>query len=146
MKISTRVRYGVRLLVELGLHTGNEPVLLRDISKSQEISEKYLGQIMIPLKAAGLVRTYRGAHGGYRLGREAADITLKEIVEVLDGDRCLVECVREPDSCSRVARCVTRSVWQELGKRISSFLESMTLEDLIARCGDRREPAQMYQI
>ncbi|MEI6632585.1 MAG: Rrf2 family transcriptional regulator [Chlamydiota bacterium] len=146
MKISTRVRYGVRLLVELGLHSGDEPVLLRDISKNQEISEKYLGQIMIPLKAAGLVRTYRGAHGGYRLGRRAADITLKEIVEVLDGDMCLLDCAREPGSCSRIVHCVTKSVWQELGKRISSFLESMTLEDLIAQCGDRREVAQMYQI
>jgi len=146
MKLSTRVRYGVRLLVELGLHTGDGPVLLRDISKNQEISEKYLGQIMIPLKAAGLVRTYRGAHGGYRLGRQASDITLREIVEVLDGDMCLLECVRDSGSCSRIVRCVTRSVWQELGKRISSFLESMTLQDLIARCGDHKELAQMYQI
>ena len=71
MKLSTRVRYGVRLLVELGLQDGEKPVLLRDISKSQEISEKYLGQIIIPLKAAGLVRTYRGARGGYRLGKPA---------------------------------------------------------------------------
>ena len=128
------------------MHTGDEPVLLRDISRNQEISEKYLGQIMIPLKAAGLVRAYRGAHGGYRLGRYAADITLKEIVEVLDGDMCLLECVRESGSCSQIVRCVTRSVWQDLGKRISSFLESMTLQDLVAQCGDRRELASMYQI
>ena len=101
---------------------------------------------MIPLKAGGLVRTYRGARGGYRLGRPAADITLKEIVEVLDGDMCLLDCTRESDSCSRIVRCVTRSVWQELGKRISSFLESMTLQDLITRCGDHKELASMYQI
>jgi Rrf2 family protein len=146
MKLSTRVRYGVRLLVELGSTAGDEPILLRDISRNQEISEKYLGQIMIPLKAAGLVRAYRGAHGGYRLGRRAAEITLKEIVEVLDGDICLLECVRDSGSCNRIARCVTMSVWHELGERISSFLASMTLEDLIARCGEPREVAQVYQI
>jgi len=146
MKLSTRVRYGVRMMVELGLHQGEDPVLLRDISRNQEISEKYLGQIIIPLKAANLVRTYRGAHGGYRLGRPPAEITLKEIVEVLDGDIRLLDCEREPDSCTRVSRCVTRSVWEELGKRISSYLGSVTLKDLIARCGDRNGIAPMYHI
>ena len=146
MKLSTRVRYGVRLMVELGLRRGDDPVLLKDISRNQEISEKYLGQIIIPLKAAGLVRTYRGAHGGYRLGRPAADITLKDIVGILDGDMRLLDCVREPDSCARVSRCVARTVWEELGKRISSFLESVTLKDLVARGGDCTEDAPMCRI
>lgn len=146
MKLSTRVRYGVRILVELGLHAEESPVLLKEISRAQEISEKYLGQIIIPLKAAGLVRSYRGAHGGYRLGRDAVDITLKDIVEVLEGDVCLLDCVREPGSCSRVPQCATRNVWRELGERISSFLGSMTLRDLIEQGGRRREAELMYHI
>jgi Rrf2 family protein len=146
MKLSTRVRYGVRLLVELGLQDGEKPVLLRDISKSQEISEKYLGQIIIPLKAAGLVRTYRGARGGYRLGKPAAAITIRDVVEILDGDMRLLECAREPGACNRVSKCVTRNVWQELGNRISSYLESITIHDLMARCGGSRGGAITYHI
>lgn len=132
--------------MELGLHSGEEPVLLRDISRSQEISEKYLGQIIIPLKAAGLVRSYRGAHGGYRLGRDAGEITLKEIVELLDGDVRLLDCVREPGSCRRVPRCAARNVWRDLSDRISSFLESTTLKGLIEQVGCRNEAELMYHI
>ena len=85
MRTSTRSRYGVRLMLELALSHGKGPIFLKDIARRQEISDKYLSQIIIPLKSAGLVSSHRGAHGGYVLQREPARITIREIVEVLEG-------------------------------------------------------------
>ena len=85
MKISTRTRYGIRMMLALALNAGKEPLGLGCIAESEEISEKYLSQIIIPLRTAGLVTTVRGAHGGYNLSRAASEITLKEIVEAIEG-------------------------------------------------------------
>lgn len=115
MTLSTRVRYGVRLMAELGLHRNDDPVLLKDMSRNQGISGQQLGWIIIPRKAAGLVRTRRGAHGGYRFGRQAADIALENIVELLDGDMRPPDCVRDPDSRAGVSRCATGTVWKGFG-------------------------------
>ena len=93
MKMSTRARYGLRLMVDLAVKDGKGPILLKDVSRSQEISEKYLSQIIIPLKTAGLVKSFRGAHGGYTLQRDPAKINLLEVVSALEGDLSLVECV-----------------------------------------------------
>jgi Rrf2 family protein len=96
MKISTRARYGTRLMVALGAHYGQRPVFLKEIAKAEEISEKYLSQIIMPLKAAGLVNSFRGAHGGYVLSRTPAQISLKDIVGALEGDFNLVGCLGNP--------------------------------------------------
>src|SRR4030067_739218 len=101
MKLSTRSRYGVRLMLALGVKSNQGPIFLKDIARSEEISEKYLSQIIIPLKAKGLVSTFRGAHGGYILARRASEIRLREIVEPLEGDLCLVDCVTLPEVCDR---------------------------------------------
>ncbi len=134
MRLSTRSRYGVRLMVSLGMNAGKGPIFLKDIAKSEEISEKYLSQIIIPLKARGLVTTFRGAHGGYILSRPAGDIRLREIVETLEGDLGLVECVSNAGVCGRSGDCVTREVWNQMGSLLTEFLDSVTLEELVNRC------------
>lgn len=131
MRLSTRSRYGVRLMLALAGNQQKKPVFLKDIANSEEISEKYLSQIIIPLKGKGLVTTFRGAHGGYLLSRPASDITLRDIVEPLEGDLCLVDCVTNPGICSRANECATREVWDELSSLLLNFLETVTLEDLI---------------
>lgn len=146
MKISTRARYGTRLMVELGLHYGQGPVFLRQIAKAEEISEKYLSQIIIPLRAAGLVNSFRGAHGGYVLARPPAKISLKEIVGVLEGNFDLVGCVDNPSECSRVSVCVTRNLWSNLGKKIGQILSAVTLEELVKESRKKRQSGVMYNI
>jgi Rrf2 family transcriptional regulator, cysteine metabolism repressor len=131
MKLSTRGRYGVRLMLDLALHEGEGPVLLREIARRQEISEKYLWQLINPLKVAGLINSLRGAHGGYVLAKKPAEINLKEILAVLEGSLCLVDCVENPSGCDRSPNCITRDVWSEASKGILNVLESMTLEKMV---------------
>lgn len=146
MKISTRSRYGLRLMLELGLRHGKGPTFLKEIARNQEISEKYLSQIIIPLKTAGLVTSFRGAHGGYSLQRPPASIRLREIVGVLEGDFNLVECAVNPKVCSRSAQCVTQGVWTRVGQAIADTLEGITLQDLIDDFHTRGAQVHCYAI
>ncbi len=138
MKLSTRARYGVRLMLVLALNYGKGPVYLKDIAKLEEISEKYLSLIIIPLRGVGLVNSLRGAKGGYSLARDPSLITLKEIVEVLEGDS-LVDCIKDPSTCSRVPTCASRDVWALLGGKISETLDSITLEQLVVMNREKAE-------
>lgn len=133
MRLSTRSRYGVRLMLALAANKQKKPVFLKDIANAEEISEKYLSQIIIPLKGKGLVTTFRGAHGGYLLSRPASEINLRDIVEPLEGDLSLVDCVTNPGICDRANECATREVWDELSSLLLNFLETVTLEDLIKK-------------
>ena len=133
MKLSTKGRYGTRLMIDLASHFGQGPILLRDIATRQEVSEKYLWHTIPPLKNAGLIVTTRGAHGGYELAKPPHAITLKDIIVVLEGPINLVECVETIDSCHRINICVTRDVWKEVSEKISETLESMTLADMVER-------------
>ena len=139
MKLSTRSRYGVRLMLALGVKSIQGPVFLKDIARSEEISEKYLSQIIISLKAKGLVTPFRGAHGGYILGKPAVEIKLRDIIEPLEGDLCLVGCVTNSEVCNRSTECVTRDVWSQLSSLVVTFLENMTLEDLIVSLNKRMQ-------
>jgi Rrf2 family protein len=130
IKLSTKGRYGTRLMIDLALHYGEGPVLLKDIAERQDISEKYLWQLIPPLKNAGLINSFRGAHGGYMLAKSPAEMTLKDIVTTLEGSLCLVECVDYPSLCKRAETCVARDVWQEVSQNILEVLESFTLEKL----------------
>lgn len=145
MRISTRTRYGTRLMLNLGLHYGKGPVLLKDIAKEEDISEKYLSQIIIPLKSAGLVRSIRGAHGGYMLAKEPSQITLKEIVGILEGDLSFVECVKNPSVCNRTTLCTTRKIWNHLEEKIQEVLNRIKLSDLIQMHKTRKDTI-MYNI
>jgi Rrf2 family protein len=146
MKISTRARYGLRLMVDLAVKHGKGPILLKDVSRSQEISEKYLSQIIIPLKTAGLVKSFRGAHGGYTLQRDPAKINLLEVVSALEGDLSLVEVVASPASCSRTDICVTQEVWHQVSRAMVSTLEGITLADLATRLNALPKSAPTYSI
>jgi len=130
MKLSTKGRYGTRLMQDLAIHFGQGPVLLKDIAHRQEISEKYLGQLVIPLKNAGLIQSTRGAHGGYTLSCDPGSITLKQVIEAVEGSLSLVECVDKPDFCTKSDSCVDRDVWAKLTNDMIRTLESITLKDL----------------
>jgi Rrf2 family protein len=146
MKLSTRARYGVRLMIALALNYPNGPVFLKDIAKGENISEKYLSLIMIPLRSAGLVNSIRGAHGGYSLAREPSQINLKEIVDLLEGDSSLVDCVKDPSACPRVPICVSRDVWAMIGGKISETLSAITLDTLVKMNQEKTEQAIMHNI
>ena len=146
MKISTRTRYGVRLMVSLGVHYGRGPVFLKDIARLEEISEKYLSQIIIPLKTAGLVNSFRGARGGYVLAHDPKDIKLSRVVEVLEGGLDLVYCLDAPGRCSRVPGCAVRSLWRQVGDNVRRSLDGVTLEDLVRRRRDKEHSVVMYNI
>jgi Rrf2 family protein len=113
----------------LARNYGRGPIYLKDIAKEEEISEKYLGQIIIPLRGAGLVLSSRGSRGGYMLAKEPSEINLRQIVDILEGD-CLVRCIKDPSACSRVSTCASRDIWVLLGGKISETLGSVSLAEL----------------
>ncbi|MDD5555728.1 MAG: Rrf2 family transcriptional regulator [bacterium] len=133
MKITTRVRYGLRLLMELARRRGEGPVLLGEVARRQGISAKYLGQIVIPLRAARLLKSYRGAQGGYEIGRSPDRITLRDVWEAVEGGVVLIECAKDSSACPRSRRCAARAVWKRLNDRMERYLDSVTIADLAAR-------------
>lgn len=146
MKLSTRVRYGVRLMIVLALNYGEGPIFLKDIAKGENISEKYLSLIMIPLRSSGLVTSTRGANGGYTLARDPSQINLKEIVDMLEGDSGLVDCVKNPSTCQRVPICVSRDVWTMIDGKISEALSAITLHGLVKMNQEKTQRAIMHNI
>ena len=137
----------MRALVDIGLHGGGNPVQLREIAEREDISEKYLEHLMSLLKGAGFVRSVRGAKGGYFLAREAAEINLHEVVNVLEGSLAPAECVTDAKLCDRSGSCVTRDVWGEIQDVINGVLESITLEELCQRQKEKdRSTKGMYYI
>lgn len=133
MKLSTRGRYGVRLMFDLALHYGDGPIYLRDIAERQGVSMKYLWQLINPLKSTGLVNSTRGAHGGYVLGKKPECISLKEILQVLEGSLCLVDCVDTASLCERSACCISREIWGEASRGLQQILENTTLATMVSR-------------
>lgn len=133
MKLSTKGRYGVRMMIDLAAHYGEGPVLLRDIAKREDISEKYLSNLINPLKATGLLEATRGVHGGYVLGKAPTEITMKEIIEVLEGPLCLVDCVEKSAACNRASFCSSRDLWSEAAESMSRIFKKYTLADMAMR-------------
>lgn len=133
IKLSTKGRYGTRLMQNLAIHynNGNESVILKNISDEEEISIRYLEQIIIPLKIARLVKSIRGAGGGYTLSRAPSEIRLDEILHALEGSCCLVDCVEDNDYCDRIAICASYEVWKEATNMLKNYFSSLTLQDLI---------------
>lgn len=119
------------MMTDLADHYGENPVFLKDVAKREDISEKYLSLIVIPLRGAGLIQSIRGARGGYRLTRKPADITVRDVWQALEGEICLVDCVNDTKRCSRISTCPTRDIWGMLGQKISETLRSVTLADLV---------------
>jgi Rrf2 family protein len=129
-------------MLSLALHYGEGPVYLKDIAKEENISEKYLSLIVMSLRGAGLLRSSRGAYGGYCLSREPSQITLKEIVDILEGDSFLVDCVKHPSICPRVSTCVSHDVWAIIDGKIAKTLNSITLNKLVKMSRKKRGRAQ----
>jgi Rrf2 family protein len=146
MKLSTRSRYGVRLMTNLAIHYGESPVFLKDIAKDEEISEKYLGQIIIPLKAKGFINTFRGAHGGYVLSKSPEKISLKDLVESLEGSFLSIDCLTDSTNCSRSSQCVTKDVWTKMDRLMSNYLDSITLADLVKKHKEKSDKIISYSI
>ena len=133
MKISTKGRYGLRTLMDIAVHQAQGPVNLNDIAERQGISAKYLWQIVNLLKTAGFVRGTRGPKGGYVLLRNPAEITLLDVIQILEGPVSLVECVDDPDFCLRTENCVAHSVWEEVSTAIRVALRKITLAEILRR-------------
>jgi len=133
MKLSTRARYGTKALLELALHWGEEPVLLKDISQRQQIPLLYLEHLISPLAQAGIIKGTRGTRGGVSLLKPPREIILGEVIQLLEGSIAPVECVDNPETCPRSDLCVTHDIWDEVKEAISKVLESVTLQDLVER-------------
>jgi Rrf2 family cysteine metabolism transcriptional repressor len=133
MKLSTKGRYGLRAMLDMAIRTEEGPVTTRAIAERQEISERYLEQLLIPLKTAGLVKSIRGSQGGYVLGRKPENITVGDIIRVLEGPIAPVDCVNEvnPEDCERADNCVTRAIWSEVRDAIAGVLDKYSLQDLV---------------
>jgi Rrf2 family protein len=121
------------LMIDLAIHYGEGPILLKDIAQRQGISEKYLWHIVNPLKVSGLISSLRGAKGGYLLAKPPKEINVKDVMGVLEGSLCLVDCVDNPSICERAGSCISRDLWGETSVNLLRTLESTTLAHLAER-------------
>jgi Rrf2 family cysteine metabolism transcriptional repressor len=133
MRMSTRGRYGARVMLELALRHKDGAISIKDIAESQDISAKYLVQIVTSLKAAGLVVSIRGSGGGYILARPPSQISLGEVIRSLEGSIAPVHCADEASVCPRTDFCVTHDVWVEMKKSIDNIVDSLSLEKMAKR-------------
>lgn len=131
MKVNTKVRYGLRAILQIAEGYGKDPVPISAISESQEISGKYLEQVVGTLRKSGLIISRKGVRGGYLLSRSPEEINLWEIITALDSHTTLVDCVLEPGICDRSGDCLTRSIWKLLSARMEEFWSSFKLSDLL---------------
>lgn len=134
MKISTRGRYALRMMIDLAQHYSDQYISLKEITKRQGISKKYMEQIIPLLNQKHLLRTAKGQHGGYRLARKPYEITVAEIVECAEGGLNVIDCLEdEPNQCPRMEECLTLPIWKGLNDRIYEYLNSITLQDILDR-------------
>lgn len=133
MRITTKVRYGLRALLQIAVTYDGSPIPLSAIAESQEISRKYLEQLVASLRKADLIGSRKGVHGGYFLTKKPVDISLWDVFCTLEGCTPLVECIPNPETCTRSGFCTTRGIWDLLDQKLKEFWESFTLQDLIDR-------------
>lgn len=137
MKISTKGRYALRMMIDLAQNQGDGYVSLKDIANRQEISKKYLEQIVAILNKPDILRTNRGYQGGYRLAKNANEYTVGDILRLTEGGIAPVSCLENsPITCDRAEDCVTLPVWKGLYKVISEFVDSITLQDIVDKNAD----------
>ena len=145
MKLSTRTRYAMRAMLELTTNRSRTPLQIKVIARNQGISAKYLEQLMSVLKANGLVRSIRGAKGGYVLAKAADQIKLNDIFMCLEGPVVITECIENKNSCAKSTNCITRGLWLQLQNAVTEILQSTTLQDLVDRA-NKGVKALDYQI
>jgi len=142
IRVSTKGRYGTRLMLNLARHynSGNKAVILRSIAEEEEISIRYLEQIIISLKIYKLVKSIRGAGGGYTLARKPSEITICQILEALEGSCALVDCVEDAEYCRRLPSCATYEVWKEASQILKDYFERVTLQYVLDLCDKKQKP------
>lgn len=132
MILSTKGRYGLKMMYEFALNYGTGPMSLKEVAQKQQLSETYLEQLISHLKKAGLVTSVRGAQGGYELTRKPEEITVGEIIRVLEGPLAPSECVIDDEpECSKAEYCVTRLIWEKIMDSINNVIDSITLNDMV---------------
>lgn len=136
MKLSSRTRYGMRAILELALEYGKAPLQIKTIADREDISNKYLEQLIAMLKASGLVRSIRGPRGGYVLAKPPSEVLMKDVFLTLEGPMVPAECLEHEEYTERCTDCATRQIWQQLQNAILGVLESVTLADLVQRTGE----------
>lgn len=148
IRLSTKGRYGTRLMLNLARHFGNgsDAVILKRISEDERISIRYLEQIIIPLKINRLVKSIRGAGGGYTLARRPEDIKLSEILHALEGNCCLVECVEDSAYCDHLESCPTYEIWKGATDLLKGYFDGLTLRDVAVRAEKKAKKARSRNI
>jgi Rrf2 family protein len=133
IKMSTKGRYGTRLMLRLAFYYSNKDsaVILRKVAEEEDISIRYLEQIIIPLKVSKLVKSIRGAGGGYTLARPPAQIKVSEILHALEGSCCLVECIEDSEYCPRLPHCATYEIWNKASQILKNYFDNLTLQDVV---------------
>lgn len=146
MKLSTKGEYGLRAMFDLAQHNGQGPVALKSVAERQDISDHYLEQLVATLRKAGLVKSVRGAQGGYTLGRDPAEIRVGDIIRVLEGPIAPMDCVsdRETDQCERAGSCITRGIWEKVRDSITDVLDSITLADMCSEAEAMQQQQDKY--
>jgi len=134
MRLSTKSRYGLRALFDMAYHAGTLPAQIKDISRRQDISPRYLEQIFQDLKKAGLLKSRRGPQGGYYLARKPHEITAMDVINATEGEMALVDCVktgkRSKKACGFDNQCITQQVWAEASRKLNEYLDTVTIKDL----------------
>jgi Rrf2 family cysteine metabolism transcriptional repressor len=148
MKLSTKGRYGVKAMFDLALNAGDTPLPLKSIAERQDISEPYLEQLISTLRKSGLVKSVRGAQGGYLLAHTPDQITVGSIIRSLEGSMAPTECVAEGEesTCEKAECCVTRGVWEKIRQSIDDVIDSITLQDMIDDYEKMNSQDTMYYI
>nr|WP_165247547.1 Rrf2 family transcriptional regulator [Adlercreutzia sp. ZJ141] len=136
MRISTKTRYGMRLMIDLAQHWGAGRVALRDIAERQEISKKYMEQVVAPLVSAGLLHVTRGNQGGYELARDPRQITCADIMTATEDGLGLLDCANGALACPRDSFCLSKDIWLGLERVMADYLASITLQDVLERGAD----------
>ncbi len=144
MKINTKVRYGVRVMIELALNKQKEGIYQKEIAKNQDISFKYLDQIIAGLKSSGLISTVAGKKSGYRLTRDPVEITVLDVYNAFNPEFAVVDCLTDENSCRKTTKCATRDFWEGLNTALVKYLRSTTINDLAKRQAELdQEPQEL---
>ena len=131
MKLSTKGRYGIHAMYDLAQYGSETPQPIKSIAERQNIPEAYLEQLIGQLRRSGLVKSVRGAQGGYLLSRSPAEITVGEVLRTLEGELAVVDCLMEEDACQRACSCPTRVVWKKLRDGVNQIVDGITLQDML---------------
>jgi Rrf2 family iron-sulfur cluster assembly transcriptional regulator len=134
MKLSTKGRYAVMAMVDIGQNGEGRTISLAEIAQRQDISQEYLEQLFVKLRKAGLVQSARGPGGGYRLARDASEIVIYDVIAAVDEPMKMTRCEGDAvDGCVRGARCSTHDLWSSIGRQVNTFLANVTLDDVVNR-------------